>query len=1037
MKVQLLAATSLAAAVFGLASIPTYAVPQSVPGEAEPASFESRGLLWTLEPIGQPKRKVKGRKLPSDSLVVPIDPVTGENWSTGRLIVKFRDELGVRATRTPSPLPVSLNGSDLTDAERIIIQSGSTVQQWINRTPDQLATLAARAETYSGRPQPDLSSIVFIDPPAKSLVSVARALNDLDDTDWVVIERRMTTMQQGCDPQNPVICNAPNPECACTVLTVKGTPECAGVDPGSIACTDPCAELTITDGGGQGCNPDPGGTMDPPNDQYGCADANCCDLVGSILPDCIDVDAARGWDSYCAAIANIYCFGTVYDSNNEALGPNDRYDPCLRAGVPGDGQTGPDPIFAAYIPLLQAGCFEPHVFGGCNQPECCNSVCLVDETCCSVSWDSSCVTLAFQNPDSCLGDAVVSPTPNFTATVATVEETTLFGTVITAPRARGLQAYTVPQPVLGAIAAPITPGPGTEFLLSGFRGGGFNLAGLRDLAEQYSLNYQGGVEPINNGRSINVAVIEFGAFVNHEDFVLATPASADGTGGTPLDQPKVISEPDQTIILLPQADTEPDHGTACLGEIVAADNGFGVTGIAHEAQGWFFPIVSLEEGPRLQTAIVSALETFGPGDVMSFSIGPGGGPYCGLGTHPTLVSDPAIWTLIRLGTDLGITSCIAAGNSSAAVEAEGGEVRSGALIVGACWPGQQVIPNNPGGAYCRLAFSCWHAGDDELAVVDLMAWGTAITTTGYGALFNGKTAPDTPPLEADRLRDYTAAFNGTSGATPMIAGLVACLQGWSKQIYGDMPLSPEQIGAVLKSNGFQQCSIPYGSPNFPGNDECPAAGDVVVGDGAETRHRIGQSPVDPANSGFFPDLVGAATATLTSISWPSLVTNYRVITGTERTPRSPYRLRADDGISVELATERRKAGASVAGIVYLTGGWITDIQVQASYDGNLEELIGLGITNVAAASRPSVIRICYVRNFTTNRWRLVGVDVMPEQFEEAAFAVDPFEDVSDYVDPETGAVEVRFFTAGLGATPSHLIYHDFVQVGPNPFIPIP
>jgi hypothetical protein len=90
MKVQLLAATSLAAAVFGLASIPTYAVPQSVPGEAEPASFESRGLLWTLEPIGQPKRKVKGRKLPSDSLVVPIDPVTGDNWSTGRLLVKFR-----------------------------------------------------------------------------------------------------------------------------------------------------------------------------------------------------------------------------------------------------------------------------------------------------------------------------------------------------------------------------------------------------------------------------------------------------------------------------------------------------------------------------------------------------------------------------------------------------------------------------------------------------------------------------------------------------------------------------------------------------------------------------------------------------------------------------------------------------------------------------------------------------------------------------------------------------------------------------------
>jgi hypothetical protein len=1001
MKVQLLAATSLSAAVFGLASIPSYAAPQSVPGGAQPGSFEERGLTWTLEPIGQPKRKVKGRKLPTESLVVPIDPVTGENWSTGRLIVKFRDELGVRATRTPSPLPVSLNGSNISAAEQILIQSGSTVQQWINRTPEQLATLAARAETYSGRPQADLTSIVFVDPPAKSLASVAQALNELDVTDWVVIERRMTTMQQGCDPQNPVICNAPNPDCP--------PPQFGN------------------------CNPDPGGVMDPPMDQYGCADATCCDLVGSILPDCIDIDAARGWDSYCAAIANVYCFGTIYDSNNAQLPPTDRYDPCLRDEENG----GPDPVFAAYIPLISAGCFEPHVFGGCNQPDCCNSVCLTDPTCCSVSWDSYCVTLASQNPDTCSGSAEVAPTPNFAATVANVEEETIFGTTITAPRARGLQAYTVIQPVLGATAVVPEPAPGLEFLQSGFRGGGFNLAGLRDLAEQYSLNYQGGVEPIDNGRTINVAVIEFGAFVNHEDFVLATPANADGTGGEPLEQPKVIAEPGQTIILLPQADTEPDHGTACLGEIVAADNGFGVTGIAHEAQGWFFPIVSLEEGPRLQTAIISALETFGPGDVMSFSIGPGGGPFCGNGTHPTLVSDPAIWTLIRLGTDLGVTSCIAAGNSSAAVEAEGGEVRSGALIVGASWPGQQLFPINPGGSYCRLAFSCWHAGDDALAVVDLMSWGTGIATTGYGATFNGQTAPGTPALEVDRLRDYTGGFNGTSGATPMIAGLVACLQGWSKQIYGDMPLSPEQVGTVLKGSGFQQCSISYTSPNFPGNDECPAAGDVVVGDGAEQRHRIGQDPVDPANFGRFPEIVSAATATLTSISWPSLVTNYRVITGTERTPRSPYRLRADDGISVELATERRKAGASVAGIVYLTGGWITDIQVQASYDGDLEELVGLGITNVAAASRPSVLRVCYVRNFTTNRWRLVGVDIMPEQFEAGNFAVAPFEDVSSYVDPNTGAVEVRIFTAGLGATPSHLIYHDFVQVGPNPFIPVP
>ena len=49
------------------------------------------------------------------------------------------------------------------------------------------------------------------------------------------------------------------------------------------------------------------------------------------------------------------------------------------------------------------------------------------------------------------------------------------------------------EPVLGATGVVPAPAPGLEFLQSGFRGGGFNLAGLRDLAEQFSLNYQGGV----------------------------------------------------------------------------------------------------------------------------------------------------------------------------------------------------------------------------------------------------------------------------------------------------------------------------------------------------------------------------------------------------------------------------------------------------------------------------------------------------------------------------------------------------------------
>lgn len=45
-------------------------------------------------------------------------------------------------------------------------------------------------------------------------------------------------------------------------------------------------------------------------------------------------------------------------------------------------------------------CLTTHGTGGCNSATCCTSVCVLDPTCCSGSWDSECVSLANQN---CIG----------------------------------------------------------------------------------------------------------------------------------------------------------------------------------------------------------------------------------------------------------------------------------------------------------------------------------------------------------------------------------------------------------------------------------------------------------------------------------------------------------------------------------------------------------------------------------------------------------------------------------------------------------
>ena len=998
-KLQLLLAAVLLIGATGLVAAETD------PAVARPAARlvglpefgdPSREYWWTGEPKFGPKRKALARKTPTELLDLPPVP-------SGRIIVKFRDDLEVRAPRTPVPAPVSLGHADLSAVEAILASHGTSIRQWINRTPTQLAELTQRAFEHSGRPQPDLASILMLEPGPDRLLQVARELNDLDLTDWVEIESEYETHQ--CDAANPVVCNGPNPNC-------------------------PAPQLG-------NCNPDPGNMNQAA--EWGCADVACCDLVAAILPECDDVDSARGWDRYCAAIANAVCDGTIYDLANPTL--TDRYDPCLRDDVNG----GPDPLFAAFIPLLQGGCFEPSGGTGCNQPDCCNAICLIDPSCCNTAWDAACVNLAFQTPDLCSSPAQVAPSPDMTPVVQGLTQLDCNGNTNVLPTAVGWQAYTVSQPVLGQFSDPsAAAGFAQQFLARGFRGGGLDLEGLRSFSNQYAIDYQGGAEPIVNGRTINVGVIEFSAFVNHEDFLYATPLNDDGTGGELLDQPKVILEPGQTPILYEIQNIEPGHGTACLGQIVAADNGFGVTGIAHEAQGWFFPTVSVEEGGRTQNAIVSALETFGPGDVLNMSFGPGcPQPRCEPTTCPTLVSQPGTYTLVRLGSDLGITSCISAGNSNAQIEAEAGEIRSGALIVGASWPGAlagscSAPPPFPGTEYCRLAFSNWSSGEEALAVVDVHAWGTLVATTGYGDFFTGATAPGTPTLEADKLRTYSISFGGTSAAAPIVAGTAAVVQGFAKQVFG-VAVSPEALGEALRNNGSFQCGFTF-EPVFPGNDECPGSGDNLIGDGAEIRHRIGQNT--PGTGGVFPDPFLSATALLAFTEWPSIVDSYRIRTGTELSEYSRFRLSAQDGIAVEIATQRDRPGHSVAGLVYLTGGWMTDIEVIGTYDGDLDALNGLQVANRAAASASSVVRFVYILNRTTRRYEYVGVDVMPQVYptlEEGpdVFVLNPFLDPADFVDATSGEVVVRIYTSGLGATPRHRVYHDFIQIAANPYNPIP
>jgi len=120
---------------------------------------------------------------------------------------------------------------------------------------------------------------------------------------------------------------------------------------------------------------------------------------------------------------------------------------------------------------------------------------------------------------------------------------------------------------------------------------------------------------------------------------------------------------------------------------------------------------------------------------------------------------------------------------------------SGAIIVGAGCPpaGTHGRDQDTVGWHdlfvdrARCAFSNWGSR------IDCQAWGWEVTSTGYGDLFS--------PGPRERL--YTDTFCGTSSASPIVTGVLACLQGILKAA-GKPRLKPDRARALLRATGAPQ-----------------------------------------------------------------------------------------------------------------------------------------------------------------------------------------------------------------------------------------
>jgi hypothetical protein len=310
--------------------------------------------------------------------------------------------------------------------------------------------------------------------------------------------------------------------------------------------------------------------------------------------------------------------------------------------------------------------------------------------------------------------------------------------------------------------------------------------------------------PGGRGAEVNIIDIERGWRLTHEDLLQNQGGLLSGTSYS-------LSE---------------NHGTAVLGEFSGDRNTFGITGISPAAS---VSAVSYWPTELTSQAIRIASDRLRPGDIMLLEVHRGGPRATFSGQFGFIAIEwwPDDFAAIRFAVSKGVIVVEAAGNGGQNLDDpvydtpqtgfppgwsnafNPANPSSGAVVVGAGNPpagthGRNAHPTRgePYADRARCYFSNYGAR------VDAQGWGWEVTTTGYGDLQGGAN----PDLH------YTDLFSGTSSASPIVVGALACVQGVLRR-RGKSPLSPARAQKLLRSTGSPQQDGPEFTftPNMGGS----------------------------------------------------------------------------------------------------------------------------------------------------------------------------------------------------------------------------
>ena len=394
--------------------------------------------------------------------------------------------------------------------------------------------------------------------------------------------------------------------------------------------------------------------------------------------------------------------------------------------------------------------------------------------------------------------------------------------------------------------------------------------------------------PGGRGEEVKIVDVEYAWNRAHEELGKAAAAGALIPNGTPRD---------------PFPEENGDHGTAVLGELIGADDGAGITGLAPASALGLVNAANAGACPiacwSLADAVTIAHRAMQPGDVMlleqQFPARESRTAY-----GPVELWEP-VYDAVRLATQDGIIVVEAAGNGGVDLDAPqygtrfpDGKPDSGAIIVGA-GSGDCSAPVNG-----RLSHSNYGSR------VDLQGWGQCVTTSGYGGLFDGGSLNSR----------YTDSFGGTSSASPIVAAAAALYSSVYQATRGSAP-SPQLVRSRLVATGSPQANEAAGHigplPNLRA-----AAADFDVPPPPRPRRRRTCSPT----------LVRGGHGGLDT---PTDGTLERVAAGDAPDGGWVARAASATGAGYGLGDEAAPgAPGSVAGATYVAGCWVRAAAPQAA-----------------------------------------------------------------------------------------------------------